>query len=340
MTVPRAFICGLSGPRLTDEEKLFVDHAEPWGIILFSRNIEDAEQVRALVDEVRALLGRGDMPVLVDQEGGRVQRFNPPLTELHPPPAAYADAYAKSPQAGLDAAKAGARLIAHELKSLHLNVDCLPLLDLAFDGAHQIIGDRSYGSKPADVSALARAVCEGLLDGGVLPVVKHMPGHGRALADSHHELPCVTASVAELQRTDFAPFRTLNDMPLGMTGHVLYTALDPERPATLSRAVVQDVIRGFIGFDGVLMSDDLSMKALSGSLGHRAEQSFAAGCDIALHCNGDLAEMREVALVSPRLDGDAERRCHAALGRLRAPRPFDEAAARATVRSLLPAQVA
>lgn len=337
---PRAFICGLSGTELTEEERLFVDHAEPWGIILFSRNIRDAAQVRRLVDEVRALLGRGDMPVLVDQEGGRVQRIKPPLAEQHPPPKAYTDLFGRDREEGLAAVKLGARLIAHELKSLHINVDCLPLLDLAIEGAHDIIGDRAYGSAPAIVAQLARAVCEGLLDGGVLPVVKHVPGHGRAMADSHLELPRVDTPVAELQRMDFAPFRMLNDMPLAMTAHVLYTALDPGRPATLSRTVVQDVIRGFIGFDGVLMSDDLSMRALTGSLGHRAEDCFAAGCDIALHCNGDLAEMREIAIVSPRLDGDAERRCHAALGRLGAPQAFDVESARATVRSLLPARVA
>jgi beta-N-acetylhexosaminidase len=337
---PRAFICGLSGTELTHEERLFVDHAEPWGIILFARNIRDANQVRALVDEVRGLLGRGDMPVLIDQEGGRVQRIKPPMADLHPPPKAYAELFMADREAGLAAARLGARLIAHELKSLHINVDCLPVLDLAVEGAHQIIGDRAYGATPNDVAALARAVCQGLLDGGVLPVVKHVPGHGRALADSHFELPKESAQVADLQRTDFAPFRMLNDMPLAMTAHVLYAALDSDRPATLSRPVVQDVIRGFIGFDGALMSDDLSMKALEGSLGHRAEESFHAGCDLALHCNGDLAEMREIAIVSPRLDGDAERRCNAALGRLGAPQPFDVESARATVRGLLPAHVA
>lgn len=337
---PRAFICGLSGTELTEEERLFVDHAEPWGIILFARNIRDAAQVRSLIDEVRGLLGRGDMPVLVDQEGGRVQRVKPPLADLHPPPSSYAKLFKEDRAAGLAAAELGARLIAHELRLLHMNVDCLPVLDLAVNGAHEIIGDRAYGETPADVAALANAVCKGLLDGGVLPVVKHVPGHGRALSDSHLELPRVTAKVAELQRTDFAPFRMLKDMPLAMTAHVLYTAIDSDLPATLSRAVIQDVIRGFIGFDGVLMSDDLSMKALTGGIGLRAEQSFAAGCDIALHCNGDLAEMREIAAVAPRLDGEAERRCHAALGRLGAPQPFDVESARATVRGLLPTQLA
>lgn len=337
---PRAFICGLSGTELTEEERLFVDHAEPWGIILFARNIRDGAQVRRLVDEVRGLLGRGDMPILVDQEGGRVQRVKPPLAELHPPASAYAKLFKEDRAAGLTAVELGARLIAHELRLLHMNVDCLPVLDLAVEGAHDIVGDRAYGATPADVAALAKAACRGLLAGGVLPVVKHVPGHGRALSDSHLELPKVSASVAELQRTDFAPFRMLNDMPLAMTAHVLYTAIDPDRPATLSPAVIQDVIRGFIGFDGVLMSDDVSMKALTGSFSLRAEQSFAAGCDIALHCNGDIAEMREIASVSPRLDGEAERRCHAALGRLGAPQPFDVESARATVRSLLPGQMA
>lgn len=337
---PRAFICGLSGTELTEEERLFVDHAEPWGIILFARNIRDGQQVRRLIDEVRGLLGRNDMPVLVDQEGGRVQRIKPPLADLHPPASAYGKLFKEDPAAALAAAELGARLIAHELRLLHINVDCLPVLDLAINGAHEVIGDRAYGGTPADVAALAKAVCKGLLDGGVLPVVKHVPGHGRGLSDSHHELPRVDAKIAELQRTDFAPFRMLNDMPLAMTAHVLYTAIDPDRAATLSRAVIQEVIRGFIGFNGVLMSDDLSMKALDGGLGHKTEQCFVAGCDIALHCNGDLGEMREIASIAPRLDGEAERRCQSAVSRLGAPQPFDVESARATVRSLIPAQFA
>jgi beta-N-acetylhexosaminidase len=338
--IPRAFICGLSATELTDEERYFVDTAEPWGIILFARNIRDPAQVRALIDEVRGLLGRGDMPVLIDQEGGRVQRIRPPLAELHPPAAAYADLYRRDPIAGMEAARMGARLIAHELVSLHINVDCLPVLDIAVEGAHRIVGDRAYGTTPQAVAELGRAVCEGLLDGGVLPVVKHVPGHGRALADSHEELPRVHTPVAELQRTDFAPFRTMKDAPLAMTAHVLYTALDPDRPATLSRAVVQEVIRGFIGFDGALMSDDLSMKALTGGLGHLAEEAVHAGCDLALHCNGNLDEMREVAAASPPLEGNAARRCAKALSRLGIPRPFDVESARASVRSLLPATLA
>jgi beta-N-acetylhexosaminidase len=337
---PRAFICGIAGTELSDAERSFIDHAEPWGIILFARNIGDADQVRALVSEVRALLGRGNMPVLVDQEGGRVQRIRPPLAERHPPPSAYSDLYRKDAASGLDAARMGARLIAHELLALGCNCDCLPLLDLQFEGAHQIIGDRSYGGDPAEVAALGRAVCEGLLAGNVMPVVKHIPGHGRALADSHLELPRVDTPVAQLQQTDFLPFRSLADMPLAMTAHVLYTAIDPDRPATLSPAVISEVVRGFIGFSGALMSDDLSMKALSGSMTERTEQAFAAGCDLALHCNGDLDEMRAVAASSPRLEGEALNRCDAALARLGGPQAFDVEEARALVRSLLPAAIA
>lgn len=332
---PRAFICGLAGTELNDEERRFIDDAEPWGIILFARNIRDAAQVRALIGEVRALLGRADMPVLIDQEGGRVQRLKPPLADLHPPARVYADLYGRDPVFALDAARTGARLIAHELRDLAINVDCLPVLDLAVEGAHQIVGDRAYGANPEQVVALARAACEGLLAGGVLPVVKHVPGHGRAMADSHFELPRVDTPLPELQRTDFAPFRAMADMPLAMTAHVLYSAIDGDTPATLSRAVVGDVIRGHIGFDGALMTDDLSMKALSGDVGALAEQAFGAGCDLALHCNGDLAEMRAVAAASPELEGDGLRRTHAALARLAAPVPFDLELARANLRELM-----
>jgi beta-N-acetylhexosaminidase len=337
---PRAFICGLAGTEFSDAERAFIDEAEPWGLILFARNIRDADQVRRLVDEARGLLGRGNLPVLVDQEGGRVQRVRPPLAERHPPPAAYAGIYRRNAEEGLAAARLGARLIAHELLALRCNSDCLPLLDLQFEGAHEIIGDRSYGASTEDVAALGRAVCEGLLAGGVLPVVKHIPGHGRALADSHEELPRVDTPAAELQRTDFLPFRALNDMPLAMTAHVLYTAFDAERPATLSPIVIQDVIRGFIGFDGALMSDDLSMKALSGTMTSRTEDAFHAGCDLALHCNGDLEEMRAVAAASPRLEGEALRRCDSALARIAGPKPFDIAAAQALVRGLVAPAVA
>jgi beta-N-acetylhexosaminidase len=336
----RAFICGLAGTALTSEERRFLEHYKPWGVILFARNIGSAEEIGALIGEVRELVGRPDLPVLVDQEGGRVQRIRPPLAERHPPPNVYADLYSRDREAGLEAAWEGARFIAHELKQLGLNCDCLPLLDLQFEGAHAIVGDRSYGASPEDVAALGRAVCEGLLAGGVLPVVKHIPGHGRALADSHEELPRVDASAEDLERLDFAPFRALADMPLAMTAHVLYTAYDPHLPATLSPVVIADVIRGQIGFDGVLMSDDLSMKALDGTMGERTQAAIAAGCDLALHCNGDLSEMIGVAEAVPVLSGDALRRCDAALARLAEPRPFDVDGARALVRSLLPAALA
>ncbi|MGQ4272638.1 beta-N-acetylhexosaminidase [Terrihabitans sp. B22-R8] len=335
----RAFICGLAGPALDEDERRFLADSDPWGIILFSRNIVDAEQVRRLTSDARDAVGR-DLLVLVDQEGGRVQRIRPPMAERHPPPGSYAELYRKDAVSGVEAARMGARLIAHELRLLGLTCDCLPLLDLRFEGAHQIVGDRSYGAAPDDVAELGRAVCEGLLAGGVLPVVKHIPGHGRAMADSHEELPRVDVSAEELKASDFQPFRALNDMPLAMTAHVLYTAFDEDRPATLSPRIVDEVIRGFIGFDGALMSDDLSMKALSGTMASRTEDSFAAGCDLALHCNGEMAEMEAVAGSSPILAGGALRRCDAAMARIAEPKAFDIEEARAMVRSLLPATLA
>lgn len=332
---PRAFICGLAGTALTADERAFLTEQAPWGVILFARNLADAGQIRALASEVRERLGREDAPILIDQEGGRVQRVRPPLAERHPPAAAYAARYVADPAQAGRAARLGARLLAHELLGLGINVDCAPVLDLRFDGAHDIIGDRAFGAAPAQVAALGRAVCEGLLAGGVLPVVKHIPGHGRALADSHEELPRVAAPLAELERLDFAPFRSLNDMPVAMTAHVVYEAVDPDRPATLSRRVVGDVIRGAIGFDGLLLTDDLSMKALSGGFGDRTRASFEAGCDMALHCNGRLDEMGAVAAAAPPLAGAAARRADAALARLGRPEPFEPELGIAAVRGLL-----
>jgi beta-N-acetylhexosaminidase len=331
----RAFICGLAGTGILPEERAFLQRQQPWGVILFARNIGDANQLRALVTEIRAVLGRMDAPILIDQEGGRVQRLRPPLAERHPPAGAYAALYREDRPAALAAVRAGARLIAEELRAFGINVDCFPVLDLLIDGAHGIIGDRAYGNTPAAVAELAGAACAGLVEGGVLPIVKHVPGHGRAMADSHQHLPRVDTPLAVLHATDFAPFRRLADAPMAMTAHVVYTALDADRPATLSPRVVSEVIRGDIGFDGLLLTDDLSMKALSGPLGARAEQSFAAGCDIALHCNGALDEMVAVAEATPVLAGDAARRADAALARLAPPRPFDRAQAVAMVRGLL-----
>lgn len=304
----RAFITGCASTRLSDEEKRFFAETCPWGLILFKRNIDNPEQVAALTKSYREVVGRGDAPVLIDQEGGRVQRLGPP----HWPsfPAAERLALASN---GESSVRLGARLIANELAALGITIDCLPVADLRFAGAHDVIGDRAYGSDPGAVALLARAAAEGLIEGGVLPVVKHIPGHGRATADSHLELPRVTAPRLELERTDFEPFRLLNDLPIAMTAHVIYEAIDPELPATVSRKVVSEIIRHHIGFDGLLMTDDVSMKALSGEIGENTKAAFAAGCDLALHCNGNLDEMRAVAQNTPRLDGKPAGRAKKAL---------------------------
>jgi beta-N-acetylhexosaminidase len=317
----RAFVCGLAGAALEAAERAFLAAAEPWGIILFARNVVDAVQLRRLVADIREALG-DEAAILIDQEGGRVQRIRPPLARRHPPAAAYAALYTREPEEAAWAARLGARLIAHELHGYGIDVDCLPVLDLRVPGAHDIIGDRAYGTTPEAVIRLGHAVCEGLRAGGVLPVVKHIPGHGRAMADSHLDLPRVTASRAELVASDFAPFAALADQPIAMTAHVVYEAIDPERAATVSPVVVGEVIRRAIGFDGLLLTDDLSMQALRGPLGERAAAAFAAGCDVALHCNGRLAEAEEVAAASPLLEGAALRRAAAARAALAVPEPF------------------
>lgn len=307
----RAFISGCASTTLSDEEKRFFADTCPWALILFKRNIENPLQVTELIQSFREITGCENAPVLIDQEGGRVQRLGPP----HWPDFPAAERLART--ADTEAAVTlGARLIAEELLKLGINVDCLPLADLRFPGAHDVIGDRAYGSEPVQVAKLARAAAEGLLAGGVLPVVKHIPGHGRAMADSHLELPKVSAPRAELERTDFEPFRLLADLPLAMTAHVIYEAIDPSLPATISPVVVRDVIRGHIGFDGLLMTDDVSMKALSGGIGENTKAAFAAGCDLALHCNGNMDEMRAVAESSPPLDGKSAERAKKALDRI------------------------
>jgi beta-N-acetylhexosaminidase len=285
---------------------------------------------------LRQAVGRSDAPILIDQEGGRVQRLGPPHWPKYPPGSAYGRAHADDPLARRELARLGARLIAHDLLGLGITVDCLPVLDVPVAGAHDVIGDRAYGADPQKVAVLGRAAAEGLLAGGVLPVIKHIPGHGRAFADSHLSLPVVDASLAELERHDFAPFRILADMPLAMTAHVVYTAIDPDRPATTSRTVMDRIVRGHIGYDGLVMSDDLSMQALSGSFRERAEASFAAGCDVALHCNGRLDEMKPIAEAAPLLSRDALRRAEAALQRIRhEPEPFDPVDARARLDAAL-----
>ncbi len=325
-----AAILGCAGPTLSKAERDFFREVRPWGFILFRRNVVSPEQVRALTAALRESVGHEDAPILIDQEGGRVQRLGPPHWPKYPPGRAYGRLAANDPLVRRELTRLGARLIAHDLRAVGITVDCVPVLDVPSPGAHDIIGDRAYDDEPEGVATLGRAAAEGLIAGGVLPVVKHAPGHGRAAADSHMELPRVDADRASLGARDFAPFRTLSDMPMAMTAHVVYDALDRKRPATTSKTVIRDVIRGEIGFDGLLMTDDLSMKALSGSFTKRARQAIAAGCDVILHCNGDMAEMQAVVEGAPALKGKARRRADAALARIaRTPEPLDEPAARA-----------
>jgi beta-N-acetylhexosaminidase len=309
----RAIIVGCSGPRFTVAEREFFAEVRPWGLILFKRNIESSEQVSELIQEFRRVVGYREAPVLIDQEGGRVQRLGPPHWPSFPPAASFGEAYNRDPARGLEAAKLGARLIASELSALGITVDCMPVADLRLPEGHRIIGDRAYDAVSEVVALLARAAAEGLMAGGVLPVVKHIPGHGRANVDSHESLPVVSTPLEDLMHTDFEPFRRLNDLPIAMTAHVVYEQIDPAHPATTSKRIVQDVIRGHIGFDGLLLTDDISMKALTGGLRHRAELAIKAGCDIVLHCNGSLDEMVEVATGSPELVGKASQRAAAAL---------------------------
>jgi beta-N-acetylhexosaminidase len=332
----RAFIAGCAGFELTPDETAFFRDAQPWGFILFRRNVDTPEQVRALCNALRATVGRFDAPILIDQEGGRVQRMGPPHWPKYPPGSAYARLEGGDPVVRRELTRLGARLMAHDLLSVGINVDCVPVLDVPVPGAHDVIGDRAYAKDPATVAVLGRAAAEGLLAGGVLPVIKHIPGHGRSVADSHLALPVVEASLAELQRNDFAPFRALADMPLAMTAHVVYTALDPDHPATTSARVIEEIIRGHIRYDGLVMSDDLSMQALSGSFRERAAASFAAGCDVVLHCNGRMDEMMPIAEASPLLDNAPLRRAEAALQRIRhEPEPFDPVDARARLDAAL-----
>jgi beta-N-acetylhexosaminidase len=318
-----ALIAGLSGPVLTDDERSFYRDVQPAGVIVFRRNVVDRDQLRRLIADVRDAVGRDDFLVLIDQEGGRVQRLKPPVARLLPPAAAYADLYSGDPEAGVKAAFAIARLTAEELRSFGITMNCAPVVDLPVEGAHEIISDRAYGASVAQVVALAEAVGNGLMAGGVAPVIKHIPGHGRATADSHLALPVVATTRSELSDTDFAPFKALAKMPAAMTAHVVYSAIDSANPASTSEIVTRDVIRGEIGFDGLLMSDDLSMKALSGPMRERARAVIAAGSDLALHCNGDLEEMRDAAAGVPALAGRAAERFAAACACTLRSEPYD-----------------
>lgn len=312
---------------MSPNERAFLRDARPWGLIIFKRNVSTPDQVTELIKSFRDTVG-SEAPVLVDQEGGRVQRLGPPHWPAYPPGARYGELYDQEPAVGIAAARLAGHLIAADLRPLGIDVDCLPLADVLVAGGDPVIGDRAYGSEPGKVAKIARAIAEGLEAGGVLPVLKHLPGHGRATADSHHRLPVVDADRATLEATDFSAFRALTGLPLGMTAHVVFSAIDPVAPATTSVTIVRQVIRGLIGFQGLLMSDDISMNALSGSIGERSRAALAAGCDVVLHCSGDLDEMAAVANEASELVGEAARRADAALAARRAPDEFDAEAAR------------
>jgi len=330
--VPLAAVFGCGGLVLSEPEREFFRAADPLGFILFKRNCADPEQVKSLVAALRDSVERADAPILIDQEGGRVARLQPPHWPIYPAPARIAGLGRKLAD---EAAFLVARLIADDLSVLGISIDCLPVLDLAIPGADPVIGDRAWGAEPESAARLGRANCDGLLEGGILPVIKHIPGHGRASVDSHRDLPRVLASLETLERTDFAAFRLLNGMPWAMTAHVIYTAIDPDLPATLSPRVIAAAIRGSIGFAGVLISDDLSMGALSGSLGSRTEAALTAGCDVVLHCNADMNEMSDVARTARPLTERTIERIGCGDELRAAPRAFDRAAATARLDRLM-----
>lgn len=332
----KAFITGLEGPELTDAERRFVTEMRPAGLILFARNCIEAGQIRQLVSDFRQAAGTSRVLILIDQEGGRVQRLRPPLASTLPPAAAYAAHHPGDLAAAKSAAYLVARLAADELRAFGINMDCAPVLDVPVPGAHDIIGNRAFGTDVATIVAIGGAFAEGLMAGGIVPVIKHIPGHGRAFADSHLELPVVDASLDTLRSTDFAPFNALGHLPAAMTAHVVYSAIDPQAPASTSFKVTTDIIRGHCGFAGLLMSDDLGMKALSGPFAARAQAVIAAGSDVALHCSGDLGQMREISAAVPDLQGKALARFETALARTETPPlPYDAEAARQTLDRLL-----
>jgi beta-N-acetylhexosaminidase len=331
-----AAIYGLGGLELTPDERAFFREADPWGFIVFARNIADKAQLSRLCMNLRDCVGR-DAPILVDQEGGRVRRLRPPTWSDFPAAERFADLFARDEEKGIEACRLNHRLMAHELREVGLTVDCAPMLDLRFEGAHDIVGDRSFGATVEQVAALGRAAMEGLVEGGVAPIIKHIPGHGRALADSHLELPRVSVSREELIETDFAPFKALNDAVMAMSAHIVFEDIEPDAPATIAPSVIEGVIRGDIGFDGLLMTDDLSMKALGGAMRDRGEASIRAGCDMLLHCNGEMDEMSAVAEAAPELTGKAGERAEKADPSGWAISEFDPRAAKARLDELMEA---
>ncbi|MBK8208732.1 MAG: beta-N-acetylhexosaminidase [Rhodospirillales bacterium] len=336
---PRAVIFGVAGPSLSAAERRFFSETDPLGFILFARNCRDPREIRRLVSDLGDCVGRGDALVLIDQEGGRVQRLKPPHWRAAPPAEVFGRLSESDEQGAIEAAWLNARLLAADLASLGIDVDCAPVLDVRRPEGHAIIGDRAFAGQPETVALLGRATCAGLLAGGVLPVIKHIPGHGRACLDSHEALPVVHAAAEDLQRIDFAPFAALADMPLAMTAHVVFAALDAEAPATTSAVVIREAIRGAIAFDGLLISDDICMRALVGPPAERARAALEAGCDVVLHCDGDLAEMRAVAEACPPLSADARRRLARAQAMRAPPEPFEPERATERLAALLGGRV-
>jgi beta-N-acetylhexosaminidase len=324
--MPSAAVYDCEGARPTPDERAFFRDADPWGFILFARHCESPEAVKRICAELRECVGR-EAPILIDQEGGRVARMKPPAFPAHVAPAAFGGLWRVSPDLAREAARLNGFLLGRMASDLGVDINCAPMVDVPQSNANlAVIGDRAVAADPEIVGALGRALMDGLLEGGVLPVIKHLPGHGRATVDSHHDLPRVAAAVEDLRRVDFAPFQALKDAPFGMTAHVIYEALDAERPATLSPTVILDVIRGEIGFDGLLLSDDLKMKALGGPVADRAAAALKAGCDIALCCNYSLEDQVATAKTVPRLRGRSAGRADAALKLRRKGRQSDLAA--------------
>lgn len=337
MRKPLAACFGCAGLSLNDEERDFFRTADPLGFILFARNVNTPDQVRELVNDLRASVGRDSAPVLIDQEGGKVQRLTQPHWRNTPPPSKFAALHDRDPEAGLEAARLNARLIADDLYALGIDVDCLPVLDIPAPDSHPFLHDRVAGKTVEQSILLGHMVCDGLIAGGVLPVIKHIPGHGRGKVDSHEGLPQVTASRAEMNETDFAPFRALADSPWAMTAHIVYTDIDPDLPATLSETVINDIIRSDIGYDGFLVSDDIGMGALGefGSPGQLAADCVKAGCDAVLHCNGDIAEMRDIANRLGALSDTSEMRFEKTLANKQPPEPLSRPEADERLAALL-----
>jgi len=328
-------ICGCSGRTLTAAEGAFFEETKPWGFILFGRNVGDKDQLKSLTKALRETVADPSAPILIDQEGGRVARLKPPQWSERPPASAFGAMYLRDQESAREAVYLNARLIADDLEKAGINVNCAPLLDVPVEGADPVIGDRAFGTGPAVVIDLARAFIEGLLEGGVLPIMKHVPGHGRAFIDSHRDLPRIATEAAELSATDFVTFRSLNHCPMAMTAHVVYEAIDSQRPATTSPKVIRDVIRGEIGFEGILISDDISMGALSGPISTRTKAALFAGCDIVLHCNGSMAEMEEVAEEARALEGAILRRADHVVSQVNRAAPLERGAAEARLHELL-----